>query len=439
MASFRNMLGDWRVLGLLPSRYTYTPKRLMCQKVSSIQYYHDPAICMRILACQGIDDSLRRNLLDRTVSRSLPNGRLTRAFGIENSFTTMDDDDRLAFRRLAGTKLIGNDKEQWKNIGSLAKQILHERIRVIGEGQMRIHLITLVQLLSLKISLHFLFQQDTLALDDRAVSSLAWTINALWILSKDPSPNEEQMKFHQNNLSKDLDCLLPNYSSTYPGEPPTCLKETPMNFIIPAYETLWRIVLHTFIEVAFRHPSSAAAWRSVLADYMAEPTTAQFSQRFPEFPGTTPSVSAEDIAKEALRLYPPTKRIYRTFQYSTCPELVTVAADIEHIHRNPNLWGSDSTMYIPGRWAAAGKVSQKFFPFGASPMHCPAQAKFGAMMISMLVAALVNTFGPGGWWLEGDEAGEAEMKEWMNNPSQPLDSSRKAHASIFLCKNNRDC
>lgn len=428
MAIFKYLLFLHSVLCLLGYHYIYARNRFVNKKKSNIQGYRNPAVCKRILACTGIDNILRRNLLGATVSRALPNGRLARAFKIKNAFTAMSENDRIAFRNHAKEKLRRVDENQWKDIARLATQILREKVQVCSEGQTRIHLVTLIQALSLKMSFYVLYQQDPLTLDDKAVSSLAWTINALWIMSKKIYPNEKQMKFHQHNLSKDLNTLLPNHSLT-------CPRETPMNFIIPAYETLWRVVLQGFIEVTFRHPASADVWRSVLAEYVAQPDADQFSKRLSEPPGDTPSISAKDLAQEALRLYPPTKRVYRTFRYPNCPELVTVAANIEHIHRNPKLWGPDSTMYVPGRWASeARNVSKKFFPFGGEPMVCPAKEKFGPMMIGILLAVLSNEFEAGLWKLEGDEAGEAKMKEWEKKASQPLDSSRKAHASLYLCR-----
>lgn len=407
--------------------FIFVYNRFFAKEKSITQRFGEPTVCTSILACTGVDNVLERNLLCATVSRALPNRRLARAFGIENAFTTMNKTYLNKFRAQAANKLTAHEG-QWRDTVRLAKQILCEKIQVSDEGQTRIHLVTLIQLLSLKISLYVLFQQEPPALDDKAASSLAWTINALWILSKDPNPNKEQMKFHQDNLSKDLNSLLPNHSLTGP-----CM--TPMDFIIPAYETLWRVVLQAFIEVVFRHPSWAATWRSVLAEFIAHPTAAQFSRRLPESPEAITPISAEDLAKEALRLYPPTKRVYRTFQYPTYPELVTVAADIEHLHRNPTLWGRDSTTYVPGRWASNTEgVSNKYFPFGARPMVCPAE-RFGPKMIAVLLAVLTDEFGAGTWTLEGDKAGEAEMKKWKKNPSQPLDSSRKAHSSLYLCRN----
>lgn len=444
MAAFVYLPGFWRALCFKIKFYINAPNRLMAQEgidsdfdapnqviareESPIQKYHDPTECLSILACTGIDNSQRQNLLSATISRAIPNGRLAQAFGIDNAFTATNENDRTEFQKKANQKLEAQNEKTRKEIAALAKQILHEKIQISDAGQMKIHLVSLVQTLSLKISLHVLFQKNPLALDDEAVSSLAWTINAIWILSKNLCPNQEQLKFHQDNLSKDLKSLLPSYSFT-------CPKDTPMNFIIPAYETLWRVVLLGFIEIAFRHPSSTDLWRSALAKYMAQPTSQQFSKPRAEPPEEMPSISAKDLAMEALRLYPPTKRVYRTFQYRTCPELVTVAADIEHVHRNPKLWGPDSTMYVPGRWASEPQnLSKIFLPFGGKPMVCPAKGGFGPMIIAMLLAVLVNEFNAGEWKLEGDEAGETEMKKWMEKPSQPLDSSRRAHASLYLCR-----
>lgn len=401
--------------------YAYIPNRLCAKKGP----YHDPTECTNILACTMVNNRLGENQLSAVLSRAIPNERLALAFEIDNAFTTREDDYRRTFLALAIRKLASVN---WNHITRTAENIVLEKIQASDESRMGIHLVPLFQLLSLKISLQVLFEQDPLALDDEVVSSLAQTINALWILSKDPSPNEEQMRFHQYNLRKDLGSLLPTYRLTP--------RETPMNFIIPAYETLWRVVLQTFIEVVFRHPSSETTWRSVLAAYMVTPTLARFSQRSPLSLGETPSISAEDLAKEALRLYPPTRRVYRTFQYSPSQAAVLVAADIERLHRDPELWGLDSTTYVPGRWSSitGGDPPGKYFPFGGRPMVCPAKKIFGPRMIATLVAALVGGFETGEWKLEGDEAGEADMKKWNDDPSQPLDSSREAHATLYLCR-----
>lgn len=444
MAVFASLLRVWLSLCLKISFYMNAPKRLMAQKEinshigaaneviarveSSIQKHHDPTEYTSILACTGIDSSQEQNLLSATTSRALPNGRLAPAFGITNAFTATNENDQMKFRNKADKKLGTQNGEQLRELAGLARQILHEKIQISDAGRTRIHLITLVQTFSLKISLHMFFEQDFIVSDDEAVSSLASTINALWILSKNPYHYPESMKFHQDNFTKYLESLLHSYSLTYPHE-------KPMDFVIPAYETLWPVVLQGFIEIVFRHPSSAAVWRSVLAQYMAQPSAEQFSKPFTESPGRIPSISAKNLAQEAMRLYPPTKLVSFNFQYRTCPEIFAGVTNIEHIHCDRKLWGLDSKMYVPAWWTPEpGKVSRLFFPFGRKLMVCPAEGGFGAMMIAMLLAVLANEFDPGSWKLEGDEAGEIAMKEWMENLRRPLDSARRAHTSLYLCR-----
>lgn len=442
---------------LLSKVSSFAANLLPAHEESSVRRYHDLADCRSIIACKAPDDLNAPNQLSLLASRAIPNERLFQAFGIDNSFTTQDIAYSKEFRAVAASKLRIDD-QTWKDIARVAEQILHNEVQVSYETRMRIHLIPLLQLFSLKIALNVLFHEDPFALNDEVVSSLARTINALWILSKESSPNKREMESLQDNLHRDLESLLPAHSSTP--------RETPMNFIIPAYETLWRVVLHCFIEVAFRHPSSKPAWRSVLAAYLAKPTAAQFLHRHSLTPEKTVPISAEYLAKEGLRLYPPTRRIYRTLQLLS--DQFKLAADIECLHRDPIFWGADSSMYVPARWASASQEARSaWFAFGGNEMVCPAKHGFGPRMVALLLAALVGEFGTGEWVLEVDEAteeglkGEVKQQEEKEDPEQkhgqeecshqngdtrsssrtlseimdpkhPLDSSRQAHTSLFL-------
>ena len=66
---------------------------------------------------------------------------------------------------------------------------------------------------------------------------------------------------------------------------------------------MWRVALFCFIEITFRH-SARIQWTQILADFLTDPTKARFEER-------GRGVSVADIVNEALRLYPPTKRVYR--------------------------------------------------------------------------------------------------------------------------------
>ena len=60
--------------------------------------FDDPAACAMIIACIGYDCSGDRNIISKVESRSHPNQRLVRTFGIDNDFTTINEKYRRDFR-----------------------------------------------------------------------------------------------------------------------------------------------------------------------------------------------------------------------------------------------------------------------------------------------------------------------------------------------------
>ena len=62
------------------------------------------------------------------------------------------------------------------------------------------------------------------------------------------------------------------------------------------------------------------------------------------------------IAKEALRLYSPTCRVYRIFKLNPAypsaePVEQLVAADVKAYQRDPSIWGLDADKFNPDQWA----------------------------------------------------------------------------------------
>lgn len=89
--------------------------------------------------------------------------------------------------------------------------------------------------------LHVLFQTEPLKIDlDEAVKATQ-AINRLWIQSKDQglAPSLYEKKLLSNALEK----LLPD-------QPVGDEHFRPLDLIMPAYETLWRVVLLTFVSIA---------------------------------------------------------------------------------------------------------------------------------------------------------------------------------------------
>ena len=67
--------------------------------------YSDPTICAEILACKGYGIAKSKNLHTPLESRAIPNERLVRAYGIDNSFTTTNKDYSNEFSKIAGSRL----------------------------------------------------------------------------------------------------------------------------------------------------------------------------------------------------------------------------------------------------------------------------------------------------------------------------------------------
>ena len=64
--------------------------------------FSDPASCRKILACEGCSGTEAQKLYSAIKSRAIPNQRLIEAFGIDNSFTTMEGKRRKEFNSKAG-------------------------------------------------------------------------------------------------------------------------------------------------------------------------------------------------------------------------------------------------------------------------------------------------------------------------------------------------
>ena len=385
------------------------------EKALSKTTFNDPAVCAMIIACIGYDSSGDRNMISKVESRAYPNQRLVRTFGINNAFTTTNEQYRKKFRNHAQEK-ITLDNGTWRNIADFAKQLVSIAIPQSTSDAAYIRLDTLGQSVTLKISLHVLFNLDPLQLDDKPIVEIAEDINFLWNKSK--SNRNYLSEADRKPLMEALSFVLPGM-----GSKP---HENPLNLILPAYETMWRVALFCFMEVTFR-PGARPEWRKVLDEFLADPTKARFEKRGLGLN----AVSAADIINEALRLYPPTKRVYRRFHMAGKADPEIVAADIEACHRIPGIWGSDSWLFRPSRWSKIGNEARNaFMPFGGGTFVCPAKQDFGPKMIGVIVAALANQIIPRDWKLRlciGGPNGEGEL-----DPEEPLVSNRIEYEMIFI-------
>jgi hypothetical protein len=242
---------------------------------------------------------------------------------------------------------------------------------------------------------------------------LAECINRTWIGSKDEAT---LVAFEDNHELRE--CL----SAVFPGLP-ISNKQNPLNWILPGFETLWRVVLMALIETRFKTGRHHPEWEQLMVTFAQRSTKDQFREI-----SATVGISAENIVNEALRLYPPTRRVHRQFRINGSSS--SVAADIEACHRRVDIWGPDALEFNPARWKDLTKQQKlAFLPFGASPFGCLAKPTFAPRMIGLLVGAVLCEL-QGVWRLELMD-GEAVQDI---DPGEPLDSERDAYEHLFLVR-----
>ncbi|KAG8163841.1 hypothetical protein KVR01_005759 [Diaporthe batatas] len=234
-----------------------------------------------------------------------------------------------------------------------------------------VNLAKLVQFVTLKVSIGYLFKVPEQDLDNKkdVIISIANRINDLWILSKGSGSDGRSIPawHEEQGIIQDLLTIIPDHD---PRDP----RRNPMNLILPAYETMWRAVFRATI----------------------------------------------DVVKEILRLYPPTRRIHRKYP----DHEPFISADLEKMHRNRDLAGDDPQAFRPARWL---EIQQRFLDdarartlkefeehLGFMPFAgvCPAGNRttyaFGWKMIALLAGSLIEGLDQldGGWVLRAGKKGD---------------------------------
>lgn len=323
------------------------------------------------------------NLTHRLAMRARPNARIAVAFGIENSFTTANSGVHHRFLQRAVSIIKSVDQAAWMKVRDTAEHTL----ALMNLGQREAKVEPMVRILCFNVVLRLMTPaHEQLTVDIQEADWITDTINWLWIESK---AQGKQDNIRQEAILLELRSRLKASTLDYDGDP--------LALIIPAYETLWRVVLLTYVHVAFRQvdeetqPIIQAALDSVLKD-----EEVQFDAKTTKFAAvSTELLSAEEshakrvlLYQEALRLYPPTKRLYRASDDRS------EAADIESLHHDARIWGPDALEFRPGRFAELTKDQRDaYIPFGAGRHTCPAANGFAGNMIVLLVAVLLKSVG----------------------------------------------
>ncbi|KAJ7041989.1 hypothetical protein C8F04DRAFT_1176638 [Mycena alexandri] len=355
---------------------------------------HDTAAAVR-----GVLDPPTASMDTLLRSRAAPNTRLHRTFHLSNTFVSPDPMVHAAFLRQSRA-LLQTAKRDWDRFNDVALQAVElSLLNYATPFHVFVRAATLrtviVGLLDPRIDITSLASSD--------VDVVGQLITDLWLLSKNPEYIPEHLLEMLNNR---LRRLIPD-DEKYAN---------PLDFVIPAFETLWRLVAVTLAHV---HTDAAAC--GAFRDFNENPNCEQF--RASRLGGTSPSV--EDYISEALRLNPPVRHITRhTYKQSLLtailprflaawfpPRIEVLVADIESAQRT-SFWESDESsadVYDAARFLHEATASH-LLAFGCGPLKCAA-INWAPMAAAVIVGAVLNRVdGVGHYIVRGPRIGGRE--EW---------------------------
>lgn len=188
------------------------------------------------------------DLSERLRLRAGPNKRLVQAFGIISSFTTDDTTIHNTFLNQARRPLQNISPKTWKALFQEATEVLRRDFNVAFDDEhdmkpeCRLLLAQCVRRLCFKIVFSILFDTNPALIQCQDVNIITGEINTQWLLSK-----YEVNVSRSELLNSTLERLL--IASSNPDMTP----EAALTLILPAYETLWRVVLLTFVSAWHRN------------------------------------------------------------------------------------------------------------------------------------------------------------------------------------------
>ncbi|KAF4615189.1 hypothetical protein D9613_003414 [Agrocybe pediades] len=319
--------------------------------------------------------------------RADSNKRLIRALNISNTFVSSEVAVHEQFVRQA-RHLLNNVKGRgWQSFQSTTFDAV--RWQLEQDPSIEIPFDRFIQNITLVVVLLEILQVENpveaLSYDD--ITLIANHITTLWSLSKksDPIPPDLlpalQAALRRIVINKNL----------FPD---------PLNFVVPAWETLWRVVATT---VAYSF--ARTDYKESFQHFSAYPSERRFA-RASMMPGETVSVQA--IVSEAMRLHPPSKHIGRVRCRSWCPEFFRKwlarpgwifrkkSADIQKILRCHEIWGSDSDTFDPSRCQEfAGREEEQSaalgLVFGHGPLKCIASS-WAPVAAAVISGAILEQF-----------------------------------------------
>ncbi|RDB19485.1 hypothetical protein Hypma_013629 [Hypsizygus marmoreus] len=339
---------------------------------------------------------------DLLISRAIPNARLIRAFALTNTFVSPDPHIHTAFVGHANALLRAATHRGWTHFQHLAVDAVDVALR--GDASCTRDFDAFVQDVTLRIALIGLLGVDAavgeLGMED--ISVVGSLITKLWSLSKKPEPIPPKLL---SKLNEHLRRLMPD-EETYPN---------PLDYVIPVWETLWRVVATA---IAYARQKDQEAARKAFAELHRVPTMTEFRRAFFSDNGPEQRLSVEAFITETMRLHPPSKHIARATPFSfPFPFPVTFlptyfqqhfvttrreCADIETVLRAPDIWGQGSAAdFDPMRFHPSRLEPEqerlRTLPFGCGRYRCVATA-WAPMAAAVVAAAVLDRVREGEGW-----------------------------------------
>ncbi|KAK3397116.1 hypothetical protein B0T20DRAFT_480702 [Sordaria brevicollis] len=311
-------------------------------------------------------------LEDRLRLRALANSRLVKAFGIETSLTSSSVSVHKEFRKLASAS-INKSNADWQKLYGVAMEVLQEETAyksIVPLGQTARCLCFVVVLVSQ-------FGVAENKIDRNRVKLITDEINEQWLRSKVSDGTLRRSK----KLSEYLHTMFEDPETSILKGTATSISSTQaLGLIMPQYETLWRVVLLTYVTA-----------------YHRQADRRKLKKRVKDVPACLGNAATEKealkLAMEGLRLYPSNNSIYRAVPGSEPP--VLVSADVQASHRDVEVWGFDALKFRPERFSKLTPLQEKaYFPFSSGSHKCPAFGGFGNRMVTILVVAMGRALSP---------------------------------------------
>ena len=305
-------------------------------------------------------------------NRQRPNNWLISTLSIVNPFTIDDPSLQREFKNKVIRTLA-----QWKNKQTYAELVLiiRERLRlrlgIFPSSDGQFCLSQLVKQVTLDAFLSGVLHVDA---GEDLLTELPDLIIHLWKNRTDQTAKARLREllssngggFQRSEFWQAIQTVLDQHSDIIARTAVNDFDEkisNPLNIIVPGWETMWRLVFYALLEL-LRRPALLDELRKQLSG---------------------DCLPLRCLLKETLRLYPPTKNIYRT-HLNTNQE---VSISVQTIHRDKNVWGCDALEFRPERFTVPLTTEQQasYLPFSIS---CPARHAFAYDFAGALVAEVLR-------------------------------------------------